>query len=67
MTPDATAGTRILQGLDDLQTLRSQLEHVRSMVRMMEARRFRQLDAPEAASVVKREKPGFFRRLARSA
>ena len=66
MTPDASAGTRILQGLDDLQTLRSQLEHVRSMVRMLEGRRSLQLDAPEAASVAKPEKAGFFRRRARS-
>jgi hypothetical protein len=67
MTPDATAGTRILEGLDDLQTFRSQLEHVRSLVRMMEGRRRAQPDAPETASVSKPAKTSLLRRLARSA
>ena len=63
MAPDATAGTRIVQGLDDLQTFRSQLEHVRGMVRMMERRRRPLFDTPRPARVDQRATRGFFGRL----
>jgi hypothetical protein len=66
MAAQATAASRIVQGLDDLQTFTSELERIRSLVRILEGRRSPLLDAAQPANGGKRGRAGFFRRLGRS-
>jgi hypothetical protein len=63
MAQDATAGSRIVQGLDDLQTFTSQLEHVRGLMRNLQRRQSLRLNTPQLASAAERGRAGFLRRV----
>ena len=67
MAREATAGSRIVQGLDDLQTFTSQLEHVRGLVRNLQRRQSLWIDTPHLACAPERGRAGFFGRLLGSA
>ena len=65
MAHEATAGSRIVQGFEDLQTFRSQLEHVRGLMRILDGRRSRQPASPQPAGIAEPRRAGLFGRFAR--